>query len=109
MRALLICVLLTIFCMTVLVAAAVPKDLARVSPGKGDLPGVTWSTQICRSEVTIKQRKQRTVARKLLWDCHHLPAWLQPSLRVSWSNVFRELQRARDCGVPAFTYARCRG
>lgn len=104
----LIFVLMLIFSMTVLVAAAPAKDQSRME-GKGDLPTVTYFTHACITEVTITRKHGRTIARKHLWYCRLLPPFLQPTVRVSWTNVFRELQRSRDCGVPAFTYARCRG
>ena len=106
MRTTLVITLFFIFAVTA--AAAIAKDKQRVTLNKGN-PAISLSIQACQNVTMVKQRKQRTVAHKKQWDCHYLPAFLQPTLRLSWSNIFREMSRARDCGVPAFTYKRCRG
>jgi hypothetical protein len=101
MRALLIIALLA--------APVQAKDLSRVPASPSPLPRVTSSVEVCRSDVTATVTSRATRLHNRLWKCYRIPMWVNLSPVIGWTNVFRELQRARECGVPPFSNRECHG
>lgn len=84
------------------------KDRSRV-PSEGHPSVASYSLEVCQISVEAKRHKRKLTLHKRMTLCRRYPAWVQPVIRVSWSNVFLELQRARECGVTAFSNQPCRG
>lgn len=108
MKYIVLFILLFFMCMAILVGGVSAKDLSRV-PAKGDAPSYAISIEVCDQKMTVKKRKRQTILHLSRTNCRYIPAWHQGKLKVSWSNVFREMQRARECGIPVFSTEECNG
>lgn len=94
--------------LALIVHPALAKDQSGL-PATTEPPEVVYSIEVCAQKQTTKTKKKRTTVHLHRKDCTFYPAGSRPVYLLSWSNIFREIQRARECGVPLFRGYECAG